>query len=124
MGGAPKLVTLARIRKPHGVRGEVRVLCLAESPHALDIPRLFLLDPEGSTAPCRIESARPHRDGLLLKLEGIDSREAAETLRGSRLAARASDLPEPEPGQAYLHELRSEERRVGKECRSRWSPYH
>src|SRR2546425_10864650 len=26
---------------------------------------------------------------------------------------------------AYLHPLaRSEERRVGKECRSRWSPYH
>src|SRR3712207_1728974 len=24
----------------------------------------------------------------------------------------------------YLNELRSEERRVGKECRSRWSPYH
>ena len=22
------------------------------------------------------------------------------------------------------HDLRSEERRVGKECRSRWSPYH
>src|SRR3989449_5472237 len=24
----------------------------------------------------------------------------------------------------FLSELRSEERRVGKECRSRWSPYH
>ena len=24
----------------------------------------------------------------------------------------------------YLNEDRSEERRVGKECRSRWSPYH
>ena len=24
----------------------------------------------------------------------------------------------------YLKILRSEERRVGKECRSRWSPYH
>ena len=23
-----------------------------------------------------------------------------------------------------LNEIRSEERRVGKECRSRWSPYH
>ena len=23
-----------------------------------------------------------------------------------------------------LDEIRSEERRVGKECRSRWSPYH
>jgi len=26
--------------------------------------------------------------------------------------------------EAYLFESRSEERRVGKECRSRWSPYH
>ena len=25
---------------------------------------------------------------------------------------------------ATVRELRSEERRVGKECRSRWSPYH
>ena len=24
----------------------------------------------------------------------------------------------------YVHDERSEERRVGKECRSRWSPYH
>src|SRR2546425_11265789 len=24
----------------------------------------------------------------------------------------------------YVHSARSEERRVGKECRSRWSPYH
>ena len=24
----------------------------------------------------------------------------------------------------YVLEFRSEERRVGKECRSRWSPYH
>src|SRR3712207_9300503 len=26
--------------------------------------------------------------------------------------------------QAMLADIRSEERRVGKECRSRWSPYH
>ena len=25
---------------------------------------------------------------------------------------------------AYMEAIRSEERRVGKECRSRWSPYH
>ena len=25
---------------------------------------------------------------------------------------------------SYRKKLRSEERRVGKECRSRWSPYH
>src|SRR5258708_14164270 len=29
-----------------------------------------------------------------------------------------------EPPKGKLEGLRSEERRVGKECRSRWSPYH
>src|SRR5256885_13600293 len=32
--------------------------------------------------------------------------------------------PEPIPGASIDVESRSEERRVGKECRSRWSPYH
>ena len=30
----------------------------------------------------------------------------------------------PELRDKFLVEMRSEERRVGKECRSRWSPYH
>ena len=29
-----------------------------------------------------------------------------------------------EEDSAEVNEMRSEERRVGKECRSRWSPYH
>ena len=29
-----------------------------------------------------------------------------------------------ETAQAMVHEQRSEERRVGKECRSRWAPHH
>ena len=28
------------------------------------------------------------------------------------------------PNQKSIRKTRSEERRVGKECRSRWSPYH
>ena len=31
---------------------------------------------------------------------------------------------EVEPRDKWMDENRSEERRVGKECRSRWSPYH
>ena len=37
------------------------------------------------------------------------------------------DLDQPDDGQNHQHDAdypRSEERRVGKECRSRWSPYH
>ena len=31
---------------------------------------------------------------------------------------------DPQVVQAVTRQVRSEERRVGKECRSRWSPYH
>src|SRR2546425_8299825 len=48
---------------------------------------------------------------------------APERLEGKRLFQRASDT---DVQAAFLNALhpRSEERRVGKECRSRWSPYH
>src|SRR5258707_15849210 len=36
----------------------------------------------------------------------------------------SSELAPGEPSAGYYEEARSEERRVGKECRSRWSPYH
>ena len=40
-------------------------------------------------------------------------------------AAKAKDYPlPPEANARGLAQERSEERRVGKECRSRWSPYH
>ena len=35
-----------------------------------------------------------------------------------------SDIPAFNVGDTVKVQLRSEERRVGKECRSRWSPYH
>src|SRR5439155_18590470 len=50
----------------------------------------------------------------ILTLRRSESRPSRQ--RSARTAGR---LPTPLP-----HAARSEERRVGKECRSRWSPYH
>ena len=38
--------------------------------------------------------------------------------------AAASETESSEDAEVSLASSRSEERRVGKECRSRWSPYH
>ena len=43
---------------------------------------------------------------------------------GSFAAYLALPARLPAPAVVVLPEIRSEERRVGKECRSRWSPYH
>ena len=37
---------------------------------------------------------------------------------------KKAPVSQPSEGQGYEIIYRSEERRVGKECRSRWSPYH
>ena len=43
----------------------------------------------------------------------------------TNIAAEIKDRTSgPVPGQTLRKAKRSEERRVGKECRSRWSPYH
>ena len=44
-----------------------------------------------------------------------------ETLKNLEVQGNFIEL---EPLQNFQSSLRSEERRVGKECRSRWSPYH
>ena len=46
-----------------------------------------------------------------------------EMLISSNIFKNAYSVQIPNAG-TYGIELRSEERRVGKECRSRWSPYH
>src|SRR2546430_7795895 len=56
------------------------------------------------------------RSRLVAADEGVDA-----GARGSQLAMLELQLHELVRG---FREVRSEERRVGKECRSRWSPYH
>ena len=48
--------------------------------------------------------------------------EKNEALR--ELWKQAGEQKVPDGMQQSIQRMRSEERRVGKECRSRWSPYH
>ena len=42
----------------------------------------------------------------------------------STVTVYADETQEQSSGYEDVQQARSEERRVGKECRSRWSPYH
>ena len=59
-----------------------------------------------SRGPLTITGKRWHRDVLLLTIEGIHSREDAETLRNTELLVDIADLPELEdPDSFYDHQL-------------------
>src|SRR2546430_8950636 len=51
----------------------------------------------------------------------VDVTSALRHVRSENVVAR---IPGSDPALTREAVLRSEERRVGKECRSRWSPYH
>ena len=71
---------------------------------------------------------------IVLEVLGTAIREVKE-IKGIEIGKEEVKLPlladdmilyieNPKDATRKLLELRSEERRVGKECRSRWSPYH
>ena len=101
-----RLVVVGVVVKPHGVRGELCVDSQAQSPSLFeDIGRVFLRRGRSPAKAYSVLGARPHQGRLLLTLEGVDGRDAAEALRGFELAVAAADLPDPEGDDIYLHEL-------------------
>src|SRR5256886_8173645 len=75
-------------------------------------------------------NAHPHisRDGLAIVHNGIienhDELRADLERRGYRFSSETDTEVIAHRIHYHLQSVRSEERRVGKECRSRWSPYH
>jgi 16S rRNA processing protein RimM len=83
------LVPVARIGRPHGVRGEVTVRVLPNGPGEFQPGVVFLLADGGSLT---LRAASPYRDsGLILAFEGIADRTAAERLRGVELFVHPDD---------------------------------
>lgn len=72
---------VGRIVSTHGVRGELRVQPWCDSPDYLCRFSTLYFDSEGREGR-RVRSCRPHGNITLLALEGVDSLEDANTLRG------------------------------------------
>ena len=67
--------------------------------------------------------AAEYRENRLRGLGRRDARIAAENKLGVGAATPGETTPQPVV-KRFTQSSRSEERRVGKECISRWSPYH
>jgi 16S rRNA processing protein RimM len=99
-------VVVGRIGRPHGVRGEVTVEVRSDDPDLRFYVGAVLATDPASRGPLTITGKRWHRDVLLLTIEGIHSREDAETLRNTELLVDIADLPELEdPDSFYDHQL-------------------
>ena len=107
MSDAPVIV--ARIARPHGIRGGL--LLEAETDHAEALfqagRRLQLIDAGGAPPPraLTLETARLHGGRWLVEVREVADRTVAEGLRGARLAVPREELPELPDGGYLLHDL-------------------
>ncbi|MGE3994671.1 MAG: ribosome maturation factor RimM [Variibacter sp.] len=96
-------ICVAQVGAPHGVRGEVRLKSFTEDPQA--VARYGSLETEDGVRRFEIESLRPAKDMLVVRLRGVSDRNAAEALRNLRLYVPRDRLPPPEPGEFYHADL-------------------
>ena len=91
-------VVVGRIGKAHGIRGDVTVEVRTDEPERRFVPGTALFVQHDAHAPLVITDARDHSGRLLLKLQGIDDRNAAEALRGLILEVDVdpNELPDDE----------------------------
>jgi 16S rRNA processing protein RimM len=97
------LILVARVAGAFGVKGEVRLTSYTADPMALlayrDLKR------ESGAAGLTLVSGRPHKGGLVVRAPEVETREAAEALRGLRLYVPREALPEPDEDEFYLVDL-------------------
>lgn len=100
---------VARVGKPHGVRGEVTVQLFTDEPSERLAPGAELIRTPGrdtldrSTTSLTVTGQRWNKSICLLRFAEVDDRDAAEALRGSFLHI---DVPaEPEDDGWYSHQI-------------------
>ncbi|MFN2587160.1 MAG: ribosome maturation factor RimM [Actinomycetota bacterium] len=99
--GRSGLLLAGQIGKPHGLGGEVYVIRISDDPRRFE-PGSTLRHEDGRAL--TIESARDHRNRLLVKFEGVDGRTEAETLRGA-LYVEESEVRELASGEFWERDL-------------------
>lgn len=102
---APERITVGRIVRAHGVRGDLHMAPDTDFPDRLPALREVVLVKAGRALAARVTSVRPHGGDVLLKVEGIDTPEAASAWRGAQVTiARAEAMP-LDPGRHYVFEV-------------------
>ena len=107
MTGAEDLVVIGEVTRPHGLRGEVRVMPHTDRPERFEgLRECVLWDPAtDARAVRRIAGVRRQGKAVLLVLAGCESVEAAMALAGHLVALpRDQALPLP-PGHVYPWQL-------------------
>ena len=108
----PEFLVVGYVSKPHGMRGELFVQLLTDHPDDLFSPGVTMRpgdtdrqEPDPHLSALQVEEARPFQKGWLVSFQGVDSRDAADILRGRYLMVERERLSTLAEGEVFYHQL-------------------
>ena len=99
-----KLVPIGEIIKPHGIKGELKIILYNEESRTLQKNKLVFLG-ENNFLKFKVEKTSYCLKKNRIKFFEINSKEDAESLRGKLINIYRSDLPELKKDEFYLNDL-------------------
>ena len=99
-------MVIGRVTRTHGVQGEVRVFPYMDEADSLgQYDRLYFQIPHEERAIYRIDGFRPHKHFVLLKINGVHGKEAAQRFLGAEILIKRAWMPPLEPDEYYWTDL-------------------
>jgi 16S rRNA processing protein RimM len=107
MAAPDAMVVMGEVLVPFGVRGWIKIRPFTQTTDGLlQYSQWWLRAPKRNDwTPMSPTDGRAHSDTLVARLEGIETREAAQALRGSEIAVPRSALPNVEDDEIYWADL-------------------
>lgn len=106
MDDSGRRILLGRILGAFGVRGELKFESFTEArEQVLAYQPWILRDPQGVEREVSGARGRMTSKGLVVRLPGVDDRDAAQSLRGCELYVPRSALPPAQDGEFYWADL-------------------
>jgi 16S rRNA processing protein RimM len=103
--------SVGRVRRAHGIRGEVVIEALTDAPDAIFAAgrRVLAGSRNGELSPgapeMHIVRSSPFKGGFIVSFEGIDSRDEAERWRDRYLLLPEDEIEPPSEGEVFIHDL-------------------
>jgi len=102
---------VGRVRRAHGIRGELVVEALTDAPDAIFAAgrRVFAGTREGDLShdkrEMRVLRSSPFKGGLIVAFEGITDKTAADAWRDRYFLVPGDEINPPSDGELFIHEL-------------------
>ncbi|WP_438766101.1 ribosome maturation factor RimM [Kushneria sp. TE3] len=98
-------VVMGKLTSPYGVKGWLRVYSWTSPMEGILAYDTWLVEQDGRRTPMTLLNGQRHGKGLVVRLDGVDSREAAERMAGATIWFKADELPALADDEYYWYQL-------------------